>query len=127
MNNIFVGFCTGGPATTRDFTYYDIDLINRDLSNAFNTRVGERVMRPDYGCKIWDYFMEQMTDGIKEIVVNEAIRICESDSRLSVNKVQVFSFDKGIQVAIELNYIPFGVVSTFYANFDARQNSEFGQ
>ena len=124
--NIFKGFSTTGVALTKDWTYYDIELIKRDLMNHFNTRVGERVMRPDWGCKIWDYMMEPLTGGMRDLVVNEAIRICESDSRVTVKDVQVYTMGAGIRVELTLSYDPLAVVDTFYVDFDARQDAELG-
>lgn len=124
--NIFKGFSTAGTTLSKDGTYYDIDIIKIDLMNHFNTRVGERVMRPDYGCRIWDYMMEPLTGGIRDLIVSEAVRVCESDSRVEVNDVKVFTMGSGIRVEITLNYIPFAVVDTFYVDFDARQDAELG-
>jgi phage baseplate assembly protein W len=124
--NIFKGFSTAGESLTKDWTYYDIELIKRDLMNHFNTRVGERVMRPDFGCKIWDYMMEPLTTGIRDLIVAETMRICEMDSRVSVNDVQVFQMGSGIRVEMTLNYDPFSVSETFYVDFDARQDAELG-
>ena len=124
--NLFVGFSTVGESLTKNWTYFDIDLIKRDLMNHFNTRVGERVMRPDFGCKIWDYMMEQLTPGMKDLVVQEAMRVCESDSRVTVESVQVYSYDNGIRVELTLLYTPFSVIDTFYVDFDNRQDAELG-
>jgi phage baseplate assembly protein W len=124
--NIFKGFSSTGPGLSKDGTYYDIDLIKIDLMNAFNTRVGERVGRPDYGCRIWDYMMEPLTAGMRDLIVSEAIRICEADSRVEVSDVKVFTLGSGLRVEITLSYRPFDVVDTFYFDFDARQNAELG-
>jgi len=124
--NIFKGFSTSAGSLTKNWTYYDIELIKIDLMNHFNTRVGERVMRPDYGCKIWDYMMEPLNNGIRDLIVTEAIRICESDSRVSVTNVQVFKLGAGLRVEMTLSYDPFSVVETFFVDFDARQDAELG-
>ena len=123
MGNIFVGFSTIDTARTGNSTYYDIELIKQDLYFAFNTRVGERVMRPDWGCKIWDYFMEPGTAVLYDLIVAEATRICEEDSRVSITSLQVFQLDQGIRVEILLNYSPFNVVDTFVVNFENRQSA----
>ena len=124
--NIFKGFSTAGVSLTKDWTFYDIELIKRDLMNHFNTRPGERVMRPDFGCRIWDYMMEPLTGGMRDLIVTEAIRICESDSRVSVNDVQVYTMGAGIRVEMTLSYDPFSVIETFFVDFDARQDAELG-
>ncbi len=121
--NVFTGFCSIGPAIKRNWTYYDIDLVKRDLMVAFNTRPGERVMRPDWGCKIWEYMMEPLTDGMTALVVSEAIRICGLDSRITVQSCNAYNAGSGIRVELTLSYQPFGVVDSFYVDFDARQTT----
>ena len=125
----FTGFSTRDSHKTRQRTYYDIELIKRDLINHFHTRVGERVMRPTWGCRIWDYIMEPMTVSVRDEITAEATAICQADERLKVVSVEVFDEDHAIQVEITLNFIPFGVVQTFAINFERREtsrwNSEF--
>ena len=106
--------------------YYDIELIKRDLLNHFNTRVGERVMRPDFGCKIWDYMMEQLTPSIRNLILQEALRICESDSRVTVSGSDVYAYGNGVRVELNLFYNPYNVIDTFYVDFDTRQNANLG-
>jgi phage baseplate assembly protein W len=122
----FTGFSTIGSTLTKNWTYYDIDLVKIDLLNAFNTRVGERVMRPSYGCKIWDYLMEPLTPSIVDLISQEATSICEADSRVNVNSVNVYQFGQGIRVELTLIFNPFGVIDTFTVDFESRQDSELG-
>jgi phage baseplate assembly protein W len=118
LKRYFIGFSTQNSAVTNVRSLYDIDLINIDLMNAFNTRVGERVMRPDYGCKLWDYMMEPMTPSLRNDIVVEATRICALDTRLVQQSEQVFQFDAGFQINIVLLYLPWQVTSTFTAKFE---------
>src|ERR1700761_6750013 len=93
LQRYFVGFNTQNAQGAGNSTLYDIELINVDLMTAFNTRVGERVMRPDYGCKLWDYLMEPMTPVLSDMVIQEAIRIVALDPRLVMQTVNVFELD----------------------------------
>jgi phage baseplate assembly protein W len=123
---VFSGYCSVGPATTRNWVFYDIDLVKRDLMFAFNTRVGERVMRPDWGCKIWDYLMEPLTNGMQDLIVSEATRICQLDSRVAIVSVNAYTAGAGVRVELTLSFNPYGVVDTFYVDFDTRQDAELG-
>ena len=125
-HNYFFGYSSIGRPIKKDWTYYDIELIKRDLLNYFNTRVGERVMRPDWGCKIWDYFMEPMTQANQDRIIAEATRICQSDSRVTVVDVQTTSYANGLRVALTLSYAPMNIVQSFTVDFEARQNDELG-
>jgi phage baseplate assembly protein W len=124
--NLFTGFSTVGNTLSKNWTYYDIELIKRDLMNYFNTRVGERVMRPDFGCKIWDYLMEPLTPGMRDLVVEEVTRVVQSDSRLEVQSVDVYTLGAGIRIEATLLYVPFAVIDTFTMDFENRQDQELG-
>lgn len=116
--NLFTGFSTAGADLNKDWTRYDIDLIKRDLMNHFHTRIGERRMRPTFGCRIWEYLMEPATAHNRDLIAEEAKRVCESDSRLSIQDIQVHRLENGIRVEITLFYTPFDVVDKFVVNFN---------
>lgn len=124
MSNVFTGFSTQPSANAKNFKLYDIELIKQDLMNHFHTRIGERVMRPEYGCRIWDYLMEQFTDFIRTQIISEAVRICNEDDRVSVVSVNAKSQDNAIQVSITLNFHPFNIVDNFVVNFESRQSEQ---
>jgi phage baseplate assembly protein W len=84
---------------------------------------GERVMRPDEGCSIWDYVEEPFTDSVREQIITEAIRICQADTRLTVVNVNVATMDQGLRVEIVLNYVPWGAIGTFTTDFNSRQTN----
>lgn len=115
-----------GSSSSKNWTFYDIDLIKKDLMNHFNTRIGERVMRPDFGCRIWDYMMEPLTAAMKDLVRNEAVRICEYDSRVSVSSVKVYSAGSGIRIELALQFNPFSTVDNLTVNFEALQDNRLG-
>ena len=49
----FRGFSTiGSDFATVSVT--DFAAAKTDLQNSFNVRLGERLMRPKFGCVIWD-------------------------------------------------------------------------
>jgi phage baseplate assembly protein W len=121
QSRVFTGFSTANATTTLQFSHYDIDLINIDLSNHFGTHIGDRVMRPNFGCAIWDYLLEPFTPDVQNLIVEEATRVCAFDSRVQILDVQVATFEQGIRVGILLNYLPFNVVQTFTFDFEQRQ------
>lgn len=120
----FRGYSTIGAERTGETRLTDVALIKQDLMNHFQTRVGERVMRPDWGCHIWEYFMEPLTPQIVDQIESEARRICEEQrGRVEVISVNTIQFDSGVRVDIVLRFTPLGVIDTFSANFEARQSS----
>ena len=125
LKRYFIGFSTQDSATTGVRTLYDVALINVDLMTAFQTRVGERLMRPDYGCKLWNYLMEPLTDIMRQQIVDEAVRICSLDSRLVMQTIQVFELGQGFRIEITLEYLPWRVVDTFTASFERDEQTYF--
>jgi len=121
----FFGFSTIDTEKTGETKLYDIQLINRDLLNYFYTRVGERVMRPDFGCLIWEWLMDPMTPLLNDQIVAECQRIVSSDSRLTLLDTQVYTYENGIRVELTLLYAPWNVVNSFTATFEQRQTNYF--
>lgn len=124
MKATFTGFSTIGSTQKDSYKLYDLQLIRQDLINHFNTHIGERVMRPDFGCRIWDYLMEQFTATMKGLIVAEAVRICEFDSRVQVVSVDAMSLDHGVRVELTLNYLPYDMADNFTIDFENRQSAQ---
>lgn len=121
----FYGFSTQNSDKTGVRTLYGIDLINVDLMHAFNTRIGERIMRPDHGCRLWDYVGEPLTDFTRELIIQEVTRICEADSRVVVINIQIFEKDHGFRIEPTLSYQPDNVIATFSADFQRNESIYF--
>mgnify|MGYP003338643840 FL=1 len=60
--NMFVGFSTVNSVGSKQLA--DIQIVNQDLLNTFNTRPNERLMMPGYGFGGWDYLFEPIDDEI---------------------------------------------------------------
>jgi phage baseplate assembly protein W len=123
-NHTYVGFSTAKSKqrTMRQWKLYDMDLIQQDLLNHFNTRMGERLGRPTFGCRIWDYLMQQRSSDIVEEIQREAKRVCTADSRIIFLGCQVSEYRDGIVVAIELQGSLTGNPVEMKIRFDERQS-----
>jgi len=126
LQRYFIGFSTQTSAETGNRTLYDIDLINADLMTSFQTRVGERLMRPDWGCRLWQYLFEPLTPVMREAIIAEATRICNLDSRTIMVNTQVYEQDQGFRISIDLLYLPWRVAGTFTATFQREEQLYFG-
>ena len=118
-NRIFYGFSSAG-SNIKSQEYSDLELVKRDLLNLFNTRVGERVMMPTYGCDIWDWLFEPFDQLAIEAITNTCQQIVYSDSRLQLLNTTVTSYEYGIQIGLEILYVPLNAVTTFSMDFDQR-------
>lgn len=121
MRRYYIGFSTVGESKSRQWTHYDSDLVRRDLTNHFHTRIGERAMRSDWGCAIWDWLFEPFSEDLRSRVSTEAIRICESDPRVSVSEVIVEDEPHAITVSISLVYRGIEAFDTFTIEFERRE------
>lgn len=118
----FIGYSTLAQSSSRrSWVLYDTDLIKRDLYNHFYTRIGERVMRPDFGCRIWDYIMEPNIEMVQAQILEEVERIVRLDIRLNVNDIKLFERDHTIIITCSLSYRPFQTSEIFQLAFDKRQ------
>ena len=108
---VFYGFSTL-DTNSKQQSFADVALIERDLYNHFNTLPGERVMMPTYGCNIWNLLFEPFDDATIQAVIAEATRVVQSDSRVILQNTQVTQFSQGIMVQMTLLYQPYGVINT---------------
>jgi phage baseplate assembly protein W len=121
-NRLFTGFSTQDSDKTRQRTFYDLELCKRDLMNHFHTRPGERVMRPEWGCGIWDYLMEPLTEGIKDTITDMATAVVDADARCQTLSVDVVETRHGFTINISINFLPQAVVDSFAVDFDRRSS-----
>lgn len=119
----YKGYSTQNAERTRNWTRYDVDLVKTDLLNHFMTRTGERVMRPDFGCRIWDYLNDPLTPATRQAVIDDAVRIINSDPRVSLRTVNLFDFENGLRIEVIVDFIGLANNQTFYVDFETRQSS----
>ena len=118
----YVGFST----VNRDeppFRLIDIELVKRDLLNAFHTRLGERVMRPDFGSVIHDLLFDPFDEETKALVIEDAIRIVGQDPRVTLVSIDAKELEHVLRVEVELQFTPQDVVDQLFVEYD-RRNKE---
>lgn len=81
---------------------FDFDLIKQDIINHFNTKKGQRVMNPNFGCIIWDLLMEPMTDRTRDLLKADIERICTSDPRVTPTQMDLTEYPNGYLLEITL-------------------------
>ena len=98
----------------------DIELIKRDLLNHFFTIKGERVMRPNFGSIIWDMLFEPFDDLVREAIVSDVQNIISQEPRVRLQNLNIFEYEQGLRIDVEVLYVPFDVIGTFDIEFDRR-------
>lgn len=117
-----IGFSTfdrQGPP----YRLVDLELVKQDLLFAFQTRLGERVMRPEFGSIIPDLLFEPFDDDTKQAVIDDAIKIIGEDPRVTMVSIDVRDLEHTLRVDLVINYIPLDIVGTLSIEYD-RQNTQ---
>ncbi len=107
----------------KKFRLTDFELAKQDLFNHFHIRKGEKLMNPNFGTIIWSMLFEPFTEEIKTAIVADIKSIAKYDPRLNIDSVEVTQFEYGIQVALNLTYIPTDQTSTMKMRFDQNSNT----
>jgi hypothetical protein len=118
-SKVFYGYSTL-DTNSKQQSFTDIPLIERDLLYHFNTLPGERVMMPSYGCKIWNLLFEPFDDAVIYAVRAEVERVVASETRVVLQDTVVKEFNQGLMVQMTLLYRPYNVVNNFSVQFDRR-------
>lgn len=104
--------------TSDGFTKYDIALIKQDIINHFHIRQGEKLENPEFGTIIWDVLYEPMTEQLKTAIANNVTEIVNYDPRVQVENVTVDSYETGIQIELDLSYLPYNISESMRLSFD---------
>ena len=102
---IFVGY--NSVDQFKKFTLVDLDLIKRDLLNAFNIRQGQLVGRPGYGTTLWDFLFESQMLDTETAIIEEIQRVVGGDPRIFVvGQPEIFPQDNGMLIQLDVQFIP---------------------
>lgn len=108
---------------SKKFRLVDFDLVKQDLINHFNIKKGEKLMQPNFGSIIWNCLYEPLTPDIKAAISEDIRRIVNYDPRLQVDEVIVNEFDQGLQIQLDLTYLPGNFADSLILNFDAQSQN----
>jgi phage baseplate assembly protein W len=103
-----------------NFSLYDFELIKQDLLNHFHIRQGEKLDDPTFGTIIWDMLYEPFTVENQEAIIENVTEIVNYDPRLSVNSINVDTYEQGIQIECDLTYIPYNISESLRFRFDRK-------
>lgn len=118
---MYVGFNTIGRF--KRFRMTDFELVKRDLLNHFSIPKGQKLMQPDFGSIIWNLLFDPFDDRTKSLIEEDIRTVVSYETRVAIQTVVINQYENGIQVDMELIYIPTNQVDTISARFD-RENQE---
>ena len=114
----FVGFNTIDQP--KKFTLVDMELVKRDLLNAFNIQQGQLVGRPGYGTVIWSYIFENQTQDTERAILAEIQRVASLDPRIYIQSAELFPQDNGLLIQLAVTLVP-GQTTEFLSLFFDQQ------
>lgn len=104
----------------KKFRITDQHLVIQDVINSLSIKQGDKVGRPDYGTKLWEYIFEPSTSDIINEVETEIRRVIQSDPRVALNDVNVYTYENGILVELQINVVNIDDTVTFSLLIDKR-------
>ena len=104
MATLFRGFSTVDRVKA-PFSLNDVELVKRDLLNEFNTRKGERLMRPNYGSLVWDLLMNPEDTFTNDEIKEDIQRIIDKEQRVELVNIDIFTSNHSIRAEVELEYV----------------------
>jgi phage baseplate assembly protein W len=101
QDQFYIGFSTVNSSNPGN-KLFDFELVKQNLINHFNTRKGERVMNPDFGCVIWELLFEPLTGDVRDLIQKDIIKICESDPRAFASQIDIREYEQGFMLELTL-------------------------
>lgn len=102
----------------KKFKLTDLELVKQNLFNHFNIRKGEKLMQPNFGSVIWSMMFEPLNEETKNLIQADVKKVVGYDPRTRVNNVIITQFDHGVQLDIEMEYLPTNQADTLRLSFD---------
>ena len=116
MATIFKGFSTVDKIRA-PYSLFDQELIKRDLLNEFYTRKGERLMKPNFGCIIWDLLMEPEDTITEDEIRDDITRIVDKDPRVDIQDIVLYTADHTVRAEVLLRYVQSNNEDILYLEF----------
>lgn len=112
----FIGMSTVDTVRA-PYVLTDDDLIKRDILNEFNTKRGERVMRPNFGSIIWEILMDPDTGKLQKMVDEDITKIIDRDPRVKLLRVNTLVAEHTLRSEVMVEYVASTNQDTLYLNY----------
>jgi phage baseplate assembly protein W len=107
----------------KKFRLTDFELVKRDLLNHFSIKKGEKLMNPEFGSLIWNMMFEPITADVKATIIEDVRNVITYDPRLRVDDVLIDEFENGIQIQIDLTFLPDDYSDSLVLEFNTASNT----
>lgn len=120
----FIGFNTVDQPNP-PYSLTNIELVKRDILNQFATPMGSRVMLPAFGTKIYDYLFDPFDEYTKNAIIEDAVRVVQSDPRVELVSIDVFQEDQALNVIMNLLFRPESITDNLFVTFSLKDRETF--
>jgi phage baseplate assembly protein W len=117
---LYKGFSTVNR--NKKFRVTDVELCKQDLINHFAVHKGEKLMQPNFGSVIWSLLFEPLDDRLNQLIIDDVKRIVGYDPRLGLKNISITGQEHGIQIEVDLIFIPTDQATSLSLQFDANSN-----
>jgi len=121
MVTLYKGFSTVNRS--KKFRATDVNLVKQDLINHFNVRKGEKLMQPNFGSIIWSMLFEPLDEHANQLIIDDVKNIVAYDPRIGLQNITITGQDYGIQIELDLVFIPTNQSTVLSLQFDANSSS----
>ena len=120
----FIGFSTVDKYAP-PYSLTNIDIVKREISNQFATPIGSRVMLPGFGSNIFNYLFDPFDSYTKNAIIEDAIRVVNSEPRVSLVNIDVTQTDQALSVALTLLFKPESITDNMFVTFSLQDKGTF--
>jgi phage baseplate assembly protein W len=120
----FVGFNTVGQPNP-PYSMTNVELVKRDINNHFATPMGSRVMLPNFGTRIYEYLFDPFDEYTKNAIIEDAVRVVQSDPRVSLVNIEVFQEDQALNIVMILLFQPESITDNMFVTFSLKDKETF--
>lgn len=120
----FVGFNTVGQPNP-PYSLTNIEIVKRDINNQFATPMGSRVMLPNFGTRIYEYLFDPFDEYTKNTIIEDAVRVIQSDPRVSLVNIDVFQEDQALNIVMTLLFKPESITDNMFVTFSLKDKETF--
>ena len=120
----FVGFNTVNQSSP-PYSLTNVELIKRDINNQFATPIGSRVMLPTFGSNIYSYLFDPFDEYTKNAIIEDAVRVIQSEPRVSLISIDTFQQDQALNVVMVLLFKPESITDSMFVTFSLQDKESF--
>ncbi|VVC05056.1 Gene 25-like lysozyme [uncultured archaeon] len=121
---MYRGFSTISPLSQKKFVLVDNELIKQDLLNILNTKLGERLMYPNFGCVVWNKLFNNLSTTDISDISNNIQSIVSSDPRIALNSLDINQSGNNITLTLVIKYVSTNQLETMAVTF-ADESTDF--